>query len=225
MAGSESQRGIPPFKTRLSLRRLLAWGGFLTVAVLPLRAQEARFSQSLAPADEAATGILKLSADQRAVLDALVRRDARINAVPDPGQPAPAPRFSQRLLAAERQGAGLTLLTDAESAKLDAAVARFESRGGSGEQLVTSSEDWRPAAGGPALEVHGTVSLTVGAGRGGASFMGGAMAVSVADPAHGIVLSAGYAEMHGKGPLLGGRGFCGGFPDEYPFGPGSWWLP
>ena len=197
----------------------------MTAAALPMLAQEGRFSQSLAPADEAAAGILKLSPDQLAVLDALVRRDARINAFPDPSQPAPAPRFSQRLLTAERQSAGLTLLTDAECTKLDAAVARFESGGRSGEQLSTSGENWRPVAGGPALEVHGTVSLTVGAGRGGASFMGGAMAVSVADPAHGIALSAGYAEMHGKGPLLGGRGYCGGLPGEYPFGPGSWWLP
>jgi len=154
-----------------------------------------------------------------------VRRDARINTFPAPSQPAPAPRFSQRLLAAERQSAGLTLLTGTESIKLDAAVARFESGGGSGEQHSSNGENWHPAASSPSLEVHGTVSLTVGAGRGGASFMGGAMAVSVADPAHGIELSAGYAEMHGKGPLLGGRGYCGGFPGGEPFGPGSWWLP
>jgi len=209
----------------MSLVRLLAWGALLTAMVPPLRAQEARFSQSLAPADQAAAGILKLSPDQLAVLDALVRRDARINAEPDPGQPAPAPRFSQRLLSAERQSAGLTRLTDTESTRLDAAVTRFESGGGPGEQPATSGEGWRPAAGGPSLEVHGTVSLTYGAGRGGASFMGGAMAVSVADPAHGIVLSAGYAEMHGKGPLLGGRGYCDRFPGEYPFGSSSWWLP
>jgi len=208
----------------MSLRNLLAGWALLTATALVLPAQEARFSQSLAPADQAATGIRKLSPDQLAVLDALVRRDARIIAVPDPSEPAP-PRFSQRLLPAERQSAGVAVLTDAESAKLDSAVARFESGRSPVDRLPASGEDWRPAAGGPALEVHGTISLTYGAGRGGASFMGGAMAVSIADPEHGIALAAGYAEMHGKGPLLGRGGYCGAFPGAYPFGPGPWWQP
>ena len=198
-------------------------GALLAAAPTAVRAQEARFSQSLTPTDQAATGIQKLSPDQLAVLDALVRRDEKIQAVPDADQPAP-PRFSQRLLPAERRSAGLTLLTDAELAKVDAAVARYES---GSESLVTTAPgpaSWQPEVKAPGPEIHGMISFTIGSGSGGYSMMGGAMAVSIADPEHGIAITAGYSEMHGKGPLLG-RGYYDGFPGEYPFGFGPWWEP
>ena len=195
----------------------------LATAPLAAWAQDARFSQSLTPADQSATGIQKLSPDQLAVLDALVRRDEKIQAAPDPNQPAPL-RFSQRLLPAERQSAGLTLLSNSQLTSLDAVVARYES---GGENLATTRSGpavWQPEVKAPGPEVHGMISFTYGTGSGGYSMMGGAMAVSIADPVHGIAIEAGYSEMHGKGPLLG-RGCYDRYPGGYPFGFDPWLEP
>jgi hypothetical protein len=211
----ESHSGIPTQRSTTLVWGLLTLCGLLAAAPA-VRAEEARFSQSLAPADAVATGIQKLTSDQLAVLDALVRQDERIYAVPDPKHPAPA-RFSQRLLPAERRDAGLGLLTPAELAKVDTAVAQYETRGESATASVASPVAWQPEITVPGLEVHGMISFTYGAGSGGSSMMGGAMAVSVADPEHGFAFTAGYAEMHGKGPLLG-RGCYGGYYPDYPYG-------
>ena len=59
------------------------------------------------------------------------------------------------------------------------------------------------------------ISFTYGTGSGGYSMTGGAMAVSVDDPAHGLSLLVSYAEMHGRGPYYGWG--CGRmFPSVYP---------
>ena len=84
-----------------------------------------RFSQLLATPDRAATGLDRLSSDQLAVLDALVRRDLVAQSAPRrTDAPAPPARFSQRLTDDERRNAGLAALTAAERVRLDAFAER-----------------------------------------------------------------------------------------------------
>jgi hypothetical protein len=69
----------------------------------------------------------------------------------------------------------------------------------------------------PAPEIHGMISFTYGAGRGGYSERGGSMLLSYDDPAHGISLLVGYGEMHGNGPFF--RRGCVPFDAFPPFVP------
>jgi hypothetical protein len=106
------------------------WATRLAAALLALsaagaRAADTRFTLTLTAIELADAGLKRLSSDQVAVIDALVRRDLAKN--PDAAPPAPAaPRFSQRLTDDERRIAGCALLDATELARLDALVERFE---------------------------------------------------------------------------------------------------
>ena len=192
----------------MKLWKILAAGWLICAVAIMGRAQEGRFSHTLTGTELTETGIAKLPPDQLAVLDALIRRDARINAVPDAGHPAPA-RFTLRLLPDERQRAGLGSLTDAELQRLDALVADFESGRRAPPAPAGPTADWKPILHHPGPEVHGMLSLTYGAGSGGYQEMGGAMAVSVDDPEHNLSLWFGYATMRIKAPWLAGACYPG----------------
>ena len=51
-------------------------------------------------------------------------------------------------------------------------------------------------------EVHGEVSLVVGAGSHGYSEYGGGMLVELDDPEHNMALAISYSELHAKGGWL-----------------------
>lgn len=185
---------------------MLLTGAFL-LATGPAtsRAAEARFSQTLAASEIAETGLGKLSSDQIAVIDALVRRDLATQAAPRRNEPPSATRFSQRLTADERRTAGLTLLTQAELTRLDELVER--NTASSLTRLLLAPPVFIPAGmrlrstdEKPAAELHGSVSLSYGFGKGGYSEKTGAMNVNYQDPAHGFILSVGYAETELKSP-------------------------
>jgi hypothetical protein len=193
---------------------ILALCGLLVIATTTVRADDMRFSHRLTALEQSQAGLQKLSPDQLAVLDALFRRDGIVYAQPDPAHPAPA-RFSQRLSAGERQSAGLDLLSAGELARLDALVDHYESGGLPPLTAASTTSAFEPELKGPAPEVHGMISFTYGTGRGGYSMTGGAMALSVDDPAHGMSLLVSYAEMHGRGSYSGWG--CGRmFPSIYP---------
>jgi hypothetical protein len=182
---------------------------------------DTRFSKSLAPADRSALGLDQLSSDQLGALDALIRRDA-VN-LRRGGKIPPAERFSQRLSADERHVSGLDQLPAPTVTELDrrvqalnappaAGTFRYASAGSS--VIVPSVKIRR----GP--EVHGSIELMVGAGSHGYSEYGGAMTVSVEDPASGLSVAVGYAELHSKGGYLY-RGCREGYwarPGDY-----RWW--
>jgi hypothetical protein len=184
---------------------MVALCALLVTAGTAARAADARFSQTLTTAEWTATGLEKLSSDQRAVLDALIRRDEKIYAVRDDAHPAPA-RFSQRLSPAECRSAGLGLLNETELIRLDTAVDHYESGNPTASASGPAHSAWRPELRGPAPEIHGMISFTYGTGRGGYNSMGGAMAVSVDDPAHGFSLLVGYGESRSRVPI-GGWGY------------------
>ena len=185
----------------MTLWKMLATTWLIGAVAVAGRAQDVKFSHTLSTGEWTDAGMAKLSTDQLAVLDALVRRDQRINAVPDPAHPSPV-RFTQRLLSDERLRAGLGSLSDAELTRLDTLVANFES-GPSSVPNATGPE-WTPILHRPGPEIHGMLSFTYGAGSGGYEEMGGAMVVSVDDPAHNLSVLFGYATMRTKGPFLGG---------------------
>ena len=68
------------------------------------------------------------------------------------------------------------------------------------------------------------ISFTYGTGRGGYSMMGGSVAVSVNDPAHGLSLLVGYGESRTNAPFL--RGACGrGYGAGYFLDPWAPYVP
>ena len=76
----------------MSFWRILALGCLLTAIAPCSPGQDGRFSKTLTASEQTDAGLGRLSADQLAVLDALIRRDEKINATPDAAHPAPAIR-------------------------------------------------------------------------------------------------------------------------------------
>lgn len=193
----------------MTLRKTLALGALMVAAAAVGWAQDARFSQRLTPVEQAETGLTRLSSDQLAILDALVRHDEEMAATPDTTHP-PLARFTQRLSSDERRNAGLDLLTEAELARLDALIGRHETGQSPSLQARPAPIALKPERIGPSPEIHGMISFTYGVGQGGYREQGGAIALSLDDPAHDFSLFVGYEEMRAKGPLLG-RGCAGSY--------------
>lgn len=160
-----------------------------------------RFSRTLAPAELSATGLDRLSSDQLAILDALIRRDIAqsrfISKEPRPD------RFSARLTDSEREQSGLARLAEAELAALDAHIAPLATppAPATGARFAANSR-YVPV---PSVKidrsppVHGELSLMVAAGSDGYSAYGGGIAVTVDDPASKMALTLAYSEVRSKG--------------------------
>lgn len=180
----------------------------LAAALLPATglaaAEDLRFSVALNAADRAAGGLAKLTSDQVAVVDALVRRDtvARTAAA---GNGA---TFSQRLTADERRTAGLTTLAAGELAQLDALIDRHQNARLARTLLAPPAYVSRA----PRIiaeekkkerEIHGSFSLSYGMGSGGYSEKTGAMVLTMEDPAKRYSITVAYSESH----IKGGKGY------------------
>lgn len=172
---------------------------FLVATPMAVRAQQLRFSRLLSAGEFKQAGLERLSSDQLAVLDALVRQDAQTDAESAPGRP-PGGLFTERLATDEAHAAGINLLSGLERASLNSFVFQYEnaqpSDPSSGPGRSALDPDFRH----PQPEVHGMISLTYGVGSGGFHEVGGAMAVSIDDPAHGVSLYLAYGESRGRGP-------------------------
>lgn len=169
-------------------------------------AATARFSQSLATTERTAAGLERLSSDQVAILDALVRRDLTAQATPRRADAPPPPaRFSQRLSADELRNAGLTTLTTAELTQLDEFVERRISSLLarvllSPPTFVPLSVRARVAEAKPKTpEIHGSFTLGFGFGSGGYSERFGGMTLTYEDPVRNFAVSFSYSESHIKG--------------------------
>ena len=164
-----------------------------------------RFSQSLATAERHAAGLDRLSSDEIAVIDALVRRDLATQSAPRRGEaPAGPGRFSQRLTADERRTAGFAVLTEAELLKIDRLADRNAASLLSRTLLapptfVPLSIRARVAeakATGP--EIHGSFTLGMSVGKGYSERFGG-MTLTYEDPVRNFAVSFSYMESHVKG--------------------------
>jgi hypothetical protein len=189
---------------------MLLVSGWLVVAAAPSHAAEpapiTRFSQSLSTADRATAGLERLSSDQIAVIDALVRRDITAQATPRRiDAPATAARFSQRLSADERRNAGFALLTEEELTRLDAFVERNSAPILARTLLAPPTfvplsirarvaETVKPTA----PEIHGSFTFGLGFGKGYSERFGG-VTLTYEDPARNLAVSFSYSETHVKG--------------------------
>lgn len=170
---------------------------------------DSRFSSSLNATDRAAAGLPKLTSDQIAVIDALVRRDtsrvAGSIAANATSTAEAAATFSQRLTADERRVAGLAGLSTAEIAQLDSLIARQQTARFARTLLAPPAFLARPSRTIEATEkkteraIHGSFSLSFGMGSGGYSEKTGSMNFVFEDPARGLTISVGYSESHIKG--------------------------
>jgi hypothetical protein len=191
--------------------KAIVWGWLMVALAVTAFADDGRFSLQLTPMEREETGLQRLSSDQLAILDALIRRDEQWYT--GPGAPPPSPtRFSQRLSPEESKSVGLDRFDEAHRFRLDVVISRIEF----GEMPVSTSGQSpkpmpQPTLARPGLEIHGMVSFTVGGGTGGYSEMGGSIALMLDDPAHNLSVFVDYEEMHAKGPLLD-RG-CHGDPN------------
>jgi hypothetical protein len=167
-------------------------------------AAEGRFSQSLSAEELKLTGAERLTSDQIAVIDALIRRDLAAQLTPRRGD-APAARFSQRLSDDERHNAGLGALSGPEIERLDALIARFGVAAMAPTLLAPpvfapTGMRLRPTETRTGPEIHGSISLSYGFGKGYDGRTGG-MTLSYEDPARGLAVVVGYSESHIKGRM------------------------
>ncbi len=181
-------RPLAPFFTAVCLLAT-------TLAAAP---SEIPFTASLSPAEQTASGLAKLSATERAALDAQIARELTLARQGD--VVAFAKSFNTRRTSEQMSTAGLTALTSDERAQLDTVIARavaqrppttlrrFDKKTDDAVETTT----YRP-------QIHGEVSLTYGTAGGGRSFYGGSLTAILDDPAHHLTVSFTYAEYHGKG--------------------------
>lgn len=167
-----------------------------------------RFSQSLNAADKTASGLDRLTSDEVAVIDALVRRDATAR------NGESSARFSQRLTEHEQKIAGFDTLSAGELPRLDAMIERYHSAKLARTLLappifLARHASMQPENAKPEKNVHGSFSLSYGFGKGGYSEKTGSMVVHIDDPKRRFSVSIGYTESHVKGgsiyrdPFLG----------------------
>jgi hypothetical protein len=177
--------------------------GFLVATVSGQAQEDIRFSSTLSAAQQAETGLDRLSTDNVAVIDALVRQDIAATRVRD--NTIRTTRFSQRRTDHERDIAGLDHLTADQLAKLDAFVALRmpapvlapdASLAYASVSLDTNAP--RVTVERPGPEIHGSFSLTYGWSKAG-SIRGGESVITYVDPARGFSLTMGYSQYRGTG--------------------------
>ncbi|MSU50490.1 MAG: hypothetical protein EXS37_15625 [Opitutus sp.] len=171
-------------------------------------AEDLRFSVLLNVADRNVSGLTKLTSDQVAVVDALVRRDtatrAGTNPTPAKTSENPSATFSQRITEKERSTAGLTSLSAAEIARLDAFVERHQGAKLARTLLappayLSRRSNLTPTERKAEREIHGSFSLSYAVGSGGYSEKTGSMMLTMEDPARRYSITFGYTESHIKG--------------------------
>jgi hypothetical protein len=147
-------------------------------------------------------GLTRLSSDEIASLDALVRRDIA-SRITTNAEPAPGTTFSQRLSADERRVTGVASLTENEVAKLNAlvdahAAARLARTLLAPPVFLARKSRIQPEETKTQPEIHGSFTLAYSWGSGGYSAKTGAMVLSFEDPKRRFSISVGYSETHVK---------------------------
>lgn len=180
---------MQPF--RFALAALL-----LGLGPVALRADGGGFTATLSAEQQAGSCLAKLSPGEAVALNALVARE--VAAARSGGVRAFAGTFVSRRHPEERAQAGLDRLTPSEQELLNAAAAAALAAGPvwpapapKFTKTDTSVKDPRQ------LEVHGSVSLMYGWGRGGRETKGGAIDLRFTDPAGRYSLELRYLRTEG----------------------------
>lgn len=183
--------------------------GIPTLALVAHAAEDdARFSSTLSDTQRTEAGLTRLTEDNIAVIDALVRQD--IAAVKRRNSTTSFGTFSQRRSDHEREIAGLARLTPEQLARLDGLIGLRvfppPSYQLNSEHRTNSLGPVKPVTTVRGLEIHGSVTLTYGWSKGG-NIRGAEMVVTAADPSGRFKINVGYAEYQGKGmtPYIGSR--------------------
>jgi hypothetical protein len=169
-------------------------------------ANDVRFSLTLEADERKAGGLNRLTSDEVAVIDALVRRDtiSRAGSTSANTTENGDTTFSQRLTADERRIAGLQKLSAEELPKFDTFVNRYQNAKLARTLLapptyLARSSRLTPTEARKEREIHGSFSLSYGFGSGGYSEKTGSMILTMEDPARRYSISVGYSESHIKG--------------------------
>ena len=196
---------MPVSRRRFPLRLRVALTVGLLVFASRSHAAEGGFATTLSAEQQTTAGLNKLSATERAALDQFVARE--LGQVRQGGLTAFNGTFVSRRTGLERQSAGLDRLTPAELTTLDELVATSLAAHPKPKERprIKDSDVFNPP---PKPEIHGSLSLTYGRGRGGRSFRGSSFSLDYFDPTTGLGLSVGLANYSGKG-------FYSYYPDYY----------
>lgn len=175
--------------------RLLALGLFLLAA--QLRATEGGFSATLPVEQQTAAGLSTLTADERAALDRLVAADLHLARHENSAELDRT--FVARRTEAERRQAGLDRLPPEQLARLNDLVAAAIA--------VRPAPKARPRLPGSEVrgaktrgEIHGSVSVAYGWGRGGRDFRASSLELNYYDPESRIGLGLRIMTSHGGYP-------------------------
>lgn len=176
-----------------------------------LHAGTGGFTATLSSDQQSAAGLLTLSAPERAALDQLVAAELALVRQGELRYLASA--FFNRRTEAERRAAGLDRLKPAEQTRLNELVAAaLAIRPKPKERPRIKDDDILIAA--PKPEIHGAVSLAFGWGGGG-TYRASSLWLDYFDPASGLGLGIGLAN-------VSGHGFYGYYPTY--FGTGDYGL-
>lgn len=186
----------PSLLTRPVLR---LFAGLLLLATGPLRAADGGFTATLSLEQQTAAGITTLTAAQRTALDQLVADDlgfARRENLTDLGG-----SFVSRRTEADRQQAGLDRLAPEQLAKLNELVAAaLAARPTPKERPRLKESDVLAAK--RRGEIHGSVTVAYGWGRGGRDYRAGSLWLDYQDPDGRFGLGLGISTAASDG-LLG----------------------
>lgn len=184
---------------------LLLLAGWLMIAGT-LRAAEGGFAATLSIEQKTAAGVTTLTADERTALDQLVADDlafARRENLTDLGG-----TFVARRTETARQQAGLDRLTPEQLAKLNELVAAaLAARPTPKERPRLKESDVLSAK--RRGEIHGSVTVTYGWGRGGREYRAGSLWLDYYDPERRFSLGLGISTSDGDG-------YYGYYPGYYP---------
>jgi hypothetical protein len=176
----------------------------------------ASFSDELSPPERAATGIAKLTPAQVVSLNSLVERD--VTYAHQGGVTGFSSTFTERCTTQEKVSIGIDRLSEQDRSNLDVLIARAISAGPPPDQAFTYAPPAKAPPPAPVvlvsqpphLEVHGDVSVTLGAGSHGSYFYGTSEDLFVTDPTGKYTIGVGFSQYRGKGyfplcdPLLFG---------------------
>lgn len=195
---------------------LLLLAGWLMLVTGSLRAAEGGFTATLSLEQKTAAGVTALTDDERTALDLLVADDlalVRREKLTDPGG-----TFVSRRSEADRKLAGLDRLTPEQLAKLNEVVAAaLAARPKPKERPRLKESDVLGAK--RRGEIHGSVTVAYGWGRGGRDYRAGTLWLDYQDPDGRFGLGLGISTSDGDdfSDCYPGYYYPGGYyADYYP---------
>ncbi len=191
-------------------RLTLLIGGLLLAAVMTAHAAEGGFVATLSSDKQAAAGLTTLSAAERTALDRLVAGELATGRNAE--RPDLAGTFVSRRTEAERKSAGLDRLTSTQLKKLNEFVASaLAPHPKPKERPRLKESDVLSAA--RKAQVHGSVTVAYGWGRGGRDMWAQSLWLEYYDPEDRFSLGIGLSNSEGNG-------FYGYYPDYFGYYPG-----